>query len=38
MTLEKLRRELAPTRSGGDEHHPLGGVGGLVGGILGSDD
>ena len=35
MTLEKLRRELAPTRKDGDEHHPLGGV---VGGILGSDD
>ena len=34
MTLEKLRRELAPTRSGGDEHHPLGGLGG----ILGSED
>jgi uncharacterized protein (TIGR00266 family) len=35
MTLEKLRRELAPARKDGDEHHPLGGV---VGGILGSDD
>jgi uncharacterized protein (TIGR00266 family) len=34
MTLEKLRRELAPARSGGDEHHPLGGLGG----ILGSED
>jgi uncharacterized protein (TIGR00266 family) len=34
MTLEKLRRELAPTRSGGDEHHPLGGLGA----ILGSED
>jgi uncharacterized protein (TIGR00266 family) len=34
MTLEKLRRELAPARSGGDEHHPLSGLGG----ILGSDD
>jgi uncharacterized protein (TIGR00266 family) len=34
MTLEKLRRELAPSRSGGDEHHPLSGLGG----ILGSDD
>jgi len=35
MTLEKLRRELAPARKDGDEHRPLGGV---VGGILGSDD
>jgi uncharacterized protein (TIGR00266 family) len=35
MTLEKLRRELAPTKSGGDEHHPLGGI---VGGILSSED
>ena len=35
MTLEKLRRELAPMRRDGDEHHPLGGV---VGGILGDDD
>src|SRR5947208_8410882 len=34
MTLEKLRRELAPTRSGGDEHSPLG----SLGGILGSED
>jgi len=34
MTLEKLRRELAPARSGGDEHHPLSGLSG----ILGSDD
>jgi uncharacterized protein (TIGR00266 family) len=34
MTLEKLRRELAPARSGGDEHSPLG----SLGGILGSED
>jgi uncharacterized protein (TIGR00266 family) len=34
LTLEKLRRELAPTRSGGDEHSPLG----SLGGILGSED
>src|SRR5258707_4297698 len=34
MTLEKLRRELAPSRSGGDEHSPLG----ALGGILGSED
>src|SRR6266700_1947077 len=34
MTLEKLRRELAPARSGGDEHSPLG----ALGGILGSED
>jgi len=34
MTLEKLRRELAPARSGGDEHNPLG----SLGGILGSED
>jgi uncharacterized protein (TIGR00266 family) len=34
MTLEKLRRELAPGRSGGDEHSPLG----SLGGILGSED
>jgi len=34
MTLEKLRRELAPSRSGGDEHSPLG----SLGGILGSED
>lgn len=27
MTLEKLRRELAPTRSGGDERSPLGALG-----------
>jgi uncharacterized protein (TIGR00266 family) len=35
ITLEKLRRELAPARKDGDEHRPLGGI---VGGILGSDD
>ena len=29
MTLEKLRRELAPTRSGGDEHSPLRALGGI---------
>jgi uncharacterized protein (TIGR00266 family) len=29
MTLEKLRRELAPTRSGGDEKSPLGALGGV---------
>lgn len=29
MTLEKLRRELAPTRSGGDERSPLGALGGI---------
>jgi uncharacterized protein (TIGR00266 family) len=29
MTLNKLRRELAPTRSGGDEHSPLGSLGGI---------
>jgi uncharacterized protein (TIGR00266 family) len=34
MTLEKLRRELAPARSGGDEQSPLG----SLGGILGSED
>jgi uncharacterized protein (TIGR00266 family) len=37
MTLEKMRRELAPMRRGGDEHGPLGALGGLTG-ILGSDD
>jgi uncharacterized protein (TIGR00266 family) len=37
MTLEKLRRELSPARSGGDERGPLGAVGGLAG-ILGSED
>jgi uncharacterized protein (TIGR00266 family) len=34
MTLSKLRRELAPARSGGDEHSPLG----ALGGIFSSDD
>jgi uncharacterized protein (AIM24 family) len=34
MTLEKLRRELAPGRSGGDEKGPLG----SIGGIFGSED
>jgi len=34
MTLQKMRRELAPTRSGGDEHSPLG----AIGGIFGSED
>lgn len=34
MTLNKLRRELAPTRRGGDEHSPLG----ALGGIFGSED
>jgi uncharacterized protein (TIGR00266 family) len=34
MTLDKLRRELAPTRSGGDEKSPLG----AIGGFFGSDD
>lgn len=29
MTLNKLRRELAPGRSGGDEHSPLGALGGI---------
>jgi uncharacterized protein (TIGR00266 family) len=32
MTLEKLRRELAPTRTGGDERGPLGALGGILGG------
>jgi uncharacterized protein (AIM24 family) len=31
MTLEKLRRELAPTRTGGDERGPLEAIGGLFG-------
>ncbi len=31
MTLEKLRRELAPHRTGGDEHGPLGALTGLLG-------
>jgi uncharacterized protein (TIGR00266 family) len=30
MTLNKLRRELAPARRGGDEHSPLGALGGLL--------
>jgi uncharacterized protein (TIGR00266 family) len=30
MTLNKLRRELAPSRRGGDEHSPLGALGGLL--------
>jgi uncharacterized protein (TIGR00266 family) len=34
MTLEKMRRELAPTRTGGDEHNPLR----SITGILGSED
>jgi len=34
MTLNKLRRELAPARRGGDEHSPLG----ALGGIFGSED
>lgn len=34
MTLEKMRRELAPMRSGGDEHNPLR----SITGILGSED
>jgi uncharacterized protein (TIGR00266 family) len=34
MTLEKMRRELAPTRTGGDEKGPLS----ALGGILGSED
>jgi uncharacterized protein (AIM24 family) len=29
MTLQKMRRELAPTRTGGDEHSPLGSLGGI---------
>ncbi|MBL8178871.1 MAG: TIGR00266 family protein [Bryobacterales bacterium] len=29
MTLEKLRRELAPARTGGDERSPLGALGGI---------
>jgi uncharacterized protein (AIM24 family) len=32
MTLEKLRRELAPARTGGDERGPLGALGGFLGG------
>ncbi len=34
MTLQKMRRELAPYRSGGDERSPLG----AIGNIFGSDD
>ncbi|MCC6585615.1 MAG: TIGR00266 family protein [Bryobacterales bacterium] len=34
MTLEKMRRELAPARTGGDERTPLG----ALGGIFGSED
>ena len=29
MTLEKMRRELAPSRTGGDEKNPLGAISGL---------
>ena len=29
MTLNKMRRELAPGRMGGDEHSPLGALGGI---------
>ena len=29
MTLQKLRRELAPARTGGDQHSPLGAIGGI---------
>ena len=32
MTLQKMRRELAPMRRGGDEHSPLGALGGFLGG------
>jgi len=31
LTLEKLRREVSPIRSGGDEHGPLGALGGFLG-------
>jgi len=34
MTLEKMRREFSPMRTGGDEHGPLR----ALGGILGSED
>ena len=34
MTLQKMRRELAPTRTGGDEHSPLG----SLQNIFGSED
>jgi hypothetical protein len=33
ITLQRLRRELAPQRKGGDEHSPLGSFG-----IFGSED
>jgi hypothetical protein len=29
MTLEKLRRELMPAKTGGDERSPLGSLGGI---------
>lgn len=29
LTINKLRRELAPTKTGGDEHSPLGALGGI---------
>jgi len=32
MTLQKMRRELAPTRTGGDERGPLRALGGFMGG------
>jgi uncharacterized protein (TIGR00266 family) len=32
MTLNKLRRELAPNRHGGDEHNPLNALSGFLGG------
>jgi uncharacterized protein (TIGR00266 family) len=34
MTLQKMRRELAPTKTGGDEHSPFG----ALGNIFGSED
>lgn len=34
MTIEKMRRELSPMKTGGDQHSPLG----SLGGILGSED
>jgi len=34
MTINKLRRELAPAKRGGDEHSPLG----VLGGIFDSED
>jgi uncharacterized protein (TIGR00266 family) len=34
MTLQKLRRDLGPGRTGGDEHGPLG----ALGGVFGSED